>query len=75
MDGVARTLRQGSFGENPKKLKLPATIAKAVPKDAAGRIGILANADFERVQWKLRELLEGAFRVPHSRLEASSRPP
>jgi hypothetical protein len=69
VDGVARTLRQGSFGESPKKLKLPPTIAKVVPRDAVGRIGILANADFERVQWKLRELLEGAFRVPHSRLE------
>jgi hypothetical protein len=40
VDGVARTLRQGSFGESPKKLKLPAMIARAVPKDAAGRIGI-----------------------------------
>jgi len=37
VDGVAR---QGSFGESPKKLKLPAMIARAVPKDAAGRIGI-----------------------------------
>jgi hypothetical protein len=40
VDGVARTLRQGSFGESPRKLKLPAMIARAVPKDAAGRIGI-----------------------------------
>lgn len=70
MDGVARALRLSSFAERSKALKLPATIAKAVPKDAVGRIGILSNADFERVQWKLRELLEEAFRVPHSRLEA-----
>jgi hypothetical protein len=70
VDGVARNLQVTGFGETPKADALPATIAAAVPKNAGGRIGILASADPEWVEWKLRELLEEAFRVPHSQLES-----
>jgi hypothetical protein len=70
IDGKARSLRLSGFGERPKANDLPPTIAAVVPKNAGGRIGVLASADPERVEWKLRELLERAFRVPHSELEA-----
>ncbi len=73
VDGVARSLRVTGFGERPKAKTLPATIAAVVPPDTGGRIGILASADPERVEWKIKELLEGAFRVPHSKLEACKR--
>jgi hypothetical protein len=70
VDGVLRGLRVADFGERPKYADLPLTVADAVGQDAAGRIGILASADEERIAWKLQKLLEEAFRVPRAQREA-----
>jgi hypothetical protein len=64
LDGVARQFRVANLGEWPKSTMLPRTIANAVPASAAGRIGVLASVDLEKIAARLRTLLGGRISRP-----------
>lgn len=63
VSGGATSLRVRSPGVWPAK-PLPATIAKNLPKDAAGRVAILSNYEPEWLESRIKEQLTGTLRIP-----------
>jgi hypothetical protein len=65
--GTARGLRVVTALEEPNPALMPATISAVLPSDAAGRVGVLSGVDQEKLEARLRTLLEDSFRVPRPR--------
>lgn len=68
LKGVARQIRVSVLGAWPTD-PLPVSLKSDVPSTAKGRLAVLCGHDPERLEWKIRELLEDTFLVPHTRLE------
>ncbi len=67
LNGQTRGLRVGRAGSWPKPGGMPATTVSSLPAKAAGRVGIIANHDEDKVVGEIKRLLIERFGVPHSR--------
>jgi hypothetical protein len=69
LDGVARRLWVAYPGDRPDPSGMPHEIRQILPADAPGRVGVLSNLDREKLDARIRNLLEDLFRVPHARYQ------
>lgn len=73
VNGGARGLQVRSAGLWPKAADMASSIADAMPVGSAGRVAIVGNQDFERLERDIKSLLSEKLRVPHARLEGCRR--
>lgn len=73
VNGVARGLQVRSAGLWPKPSDMASSIKKALPTGSAGRVAIVSNQDFERLDRDIKALLAEKLRVPNARLDACRR--
>src|SRR3990167_1554367 len=69
VNGGARGLQVRSAGLWPKAADMASSIEDAMPAGSAGRVAIVGNQDFERLERDIKALLSEKLRVPHARLE------
>lgn len=69
VNGRARGLQVRSAGLWPKAADMASSIEDAMPAGSAGRVAIVGNQDFERLERDIKTLLSEKLRVPHARLE------
>lgn len=69
VNGGARGLQVRSAGLWPKAADMASSIKDAMPAGSAGRVAIVGNQDFERLERDIKVLLSEKLRVPHARLE------
>ena len=75
LNGGTRGLSVRRVGVWPKPGTMPVSIAKLIPADGAGRVGIVGNKDEERLAHEIKRLLTESFRVPNARwVECSNEP-
>jgi hypothetical protein len=67
LNGETRGLRVGRPGSWPKPGGMPATTVSTLPAKAAGRVGVIANLDEDRLVGEVKRLLIERFGVPNSR--------
>ena len=67
LTGVALGLRVRNFGQWPSAKAMPRRLQGTLHAGAAGRVAVLANEESDRIELRMKELLTGAFRVPHSK--------
>lgn len=73
VNGGARGLQVRNAGLWPKVADMAASIKAALPAGSAGRVAILGNQDFERLERDIKSVLSETLRVPNMRLEACRR--
>ena len=73
VNGGARGLQVRSAGLWPKAADMATTIKRALPADSAGRVAIVGNQDFERLERDIKALLAEKLRVPNARLDECRR--
>lgn len=69
VNGGARGLQVRSAGLWPKARDMASSIKNALPAGSAGRVAIVGNQDFERLERDIKALLSEKLRVPHARLD------
>lgn len=69
VNGGAQGLQVRSAGLWPKAADIAVSIKNALPVGSAGRVAIVGNQDFERLERDIKALLTEKLRVPHARLE------
>lgn len=69
VNGGARGLQVRSAGLWPKAADMASSIKDAMPAGSAGRVAIVGNQDFERLERDIKAMLSEKLRVPHARLE------
>ncbi|CNG86711.1 hypothetical protein ACSILG_000193 [Yersinia enterocolitica] len=67
LNGKTRDLGVKHAGSWPKESGMSASIVKALPSGAAGRVAIIGNLDEERLVLEIKRLLVERFGVPNSR--------
>lgn len=73
VNGGARGLQVRSAGLWPKAADMATTIKTALPAGSAGRVAIVGNQDFERLERDIKALLSEKLRVPNARLDECRR--
>lgn len=73
VNGSARGLQVRSAGLWPKAADMAPSIKAALPAGSAGRVAIIGNQDFERLERDIKALLSEKLRVPNARLEECRR--
>lgn len=73
VNGGARGLQVRSAGLWPKATDMASSIQDAMPAGSAGRVAIVGNQDFERLERDIKALLSEKLRVPNARLEECRR--
>jgi hypothetical protein len=73
VNGGARGVQVRSAGLWPKAADMATSIKAALPAGSAGRLAIVGNQDFERLERDIKALLSEKLRVPNARLEACRR--
>lgn len=68
LDGVARHLAVGGPGQWSHLKKMPATMIKALPDAADGRVAVWSCLDEEKVDYRIKDILTSRFRIPSSKL-------
>lgn len=68
--GAAKTLATRDPVVFPDASKMPSIVAKALPPGAAGRVGVVAGLDDERLEERITARLRKRFKVPEGQLEA-----
>jgi len=69
VNGGARGLQVRSAGLWPKAADMASSIKDALPASSEGRVEIVGNQDFERLERDIKALLSEKLRLPHARLE------
>lgn len=69
LSGVARRLLVKGPSQWQRLDTMPATLSRALPQDAGGRVAVWNNLDQERVEHRINDLLTERFRVPASKLQ------
>lgn len=67
LNGETRGLRVGRPGSWPKPNGMPAKTISSLPARAAGRVGVIANLDEDKLVSEIKRLLIERFGVPYSR--------
>lgn len=67
LNGETRGLRVGRAGSWPKPAGMPTSTISKLPAKAAGRVGIIANMDEDKLVGEIKRLLIERFGVPYSR--------
>lgn len=73
VNGGARGLQVRSAGLWPKAADMATSIKAVLPAGSAGRVAIVGNQDFERLERDIKALLSEKLRVPNARLEECRR--
>lgn len=73
VNGGARGLQVRSAGLWPKATDTAVSIKDAMPAGSAGRVAIVGNQDFERLERDIKALLSEKLRVPNAKLEECRR--
>ena len=73
VNGGARGLQVRSAGLWPKATDMSSSIGDAMPVGSAGRVAIVGNQDFERLERDIKDLLSEKLRVPNARLDECRR--
>lgn len=73
VNGGARGLQVRSAGLWPKAADMSSSIEDAMPAGSAGRVAIVGNQDFERLERDIKALLSEKLRVPNARLDECRR--
>lgn len=73
VNGGARGLQVRSAGLWPKATDMAVSIKDAMPAGSAGRVAIVGNQDFERLERDIKALLSEKLRVPNAKLEECRR--
>lgn len=73
VNGGARGLQVRSAGLWPKAAEMATSIKAVLPVGSAGRVAIVGNQDFERLERDIKALLSEKLRVPNARLEQCRR--
>lgn len=73
VNGGARGMLVRSAGLWPKAADMATSIKAALPAGSAGRVAIVGNQDFERLERDIKILLSEKLRVPNAKLEACRR--
>ena len=73
VNGGARGLQVRSAGLWPKGADMSSSIKDAMPAGSAGRVAIVGNQDFERLERDIKDLLSEKLRVPNARLDECRR--
>jgi hypothetical protein len=67
--GEARNLIARTLGAWPSPTDLPRSLSTVLPDGAGGRVGVVPTLDWEKLDGRIRSLLE-SFRVPATRMKA-----
>jgi hypothetical protein len=73
VNGAARGMQVRSAGLWPEAADMATSIKAALPADSAGRVAIIGNQDFERLERDIKALLLEKLRVPNAQVEACRR--